>query len=55
MPNKHFGKTAELKRGDTKTMVRGNMTALLWDKINVNTLIKIHHLPAAGDLHVNTL
>lgn len=56
MPNKHFGKTAELKRGDTKTMVWGNLTALLWnDKTNVKTLTKKHHLPAAGDLHVDML
>jgi len=56
MPNKHFIKTAELNCGDTKTMVRGNLTALLWnDKLNVNTLSKKHHLPAVGDLHVDTL
>lgn len=56
MPTKHFRKTAELKHGDTKIMVRGDLTALLWnDKINVNTLTKMHHLPAACDLHVDTL
>jgi hypothetical protein len=55
-PTKHFGNTVELKRSDTKTIVMSDLTALLWNnKINVNTLTKMHHLPAAGDLHVDTL
>lgn len=57
MPTTHFGKTVELKHGDTKTMVRDGLTAILWtDKINVNILMKMHHhTPVKGDLSVDTL
>jgi hypothetical protein len=54
--SEHFGKTVELKQGDTKTMVRGDLTVLLWnDKRDVNVLSKMRHLPAVGDLPVETL
>jgi hypothetical protein len=40
---KNFGHTMQLKRGDLKTKVKGNLTATLWkDKQNVNILTNMH-------------
>ena len=39
---KNFGHKMKLKRGDLKTKVKGNLTAVVWkDKRNVNILINM--------------
>jgi hypothetical protein len=52
-------KYLKLKQGDIKTMVRGNLTAMIWkDKMNINIWTNIYPPPTDGnfcDEHGNTL
>jgi hypothetical protein len=42
-----FQKTLKLTRGDIKTRIRGDLTAVVWkDKRNVNLLTNMHPTPA---------
>jgi hypothetical protein len=46
-----FGRKLRLKRGDIKTKVKGDLTAVIWkDKRNVNILTNMHRPPAEGNL-----
>lgn len=58
MPRK-FGRKIRLQLDDIMTRVRGDLTAaILKDKLNLNTLKNMHHLPADGnfcDEHANVL
>lgn len=47
---KNFGLQIELKRGDVKTRVKGNLTAIVYkDKWNVNVLKNLHSPPLEGN------
>jgi hypothetical protein len=54
-----FRKTMKLKRGDTRTKVRGNVAAMIWkDRRHVNVLTNMHHPSREGnfrDEHGNAL
>jgi hypothetical protein len=51
--SKNFGHNMKLQKGDLKTQVKGNLTAVMWkDKQNVNILMNMHSSPSEGNFCV---
>jgi hypothetical protein len=47
---KNFGHKINMKRGDLKTKVKGDLTAVVWkDKRNVHILTNMHSPPLVGN------